>query len=184
MSKLCPNRLAWCLTQHIGEALDHHVGWVSKLAPNGLGWRYTQHNGQGLIILLGGVQAWPNGLAWCLTQHWQGLDHSVGWVSKLALMGLVGTLPNRMGKGLFILLGSVQACPNGLAWCLTQTYSARAWSFCWVDVQACPNGLAWCLLGHIGKGLDDFVGCINLAPYINIMCKGLMILLGASPSLP
>jgi hypothetical protein len=161
VSKLCPNRLAWCLTQHIGEALDHHVGWMSKLAPNGLGWRYTQHNGQGLIILLGGVQAWPKGLAWCLTQHWQGLDHSVGWVSKLALTGLVGTLPNIMGKGLIILLGSVQACPNRLTWCLTQhIWQGLDHSVGWISKLALM-GLLGAFSDIFGKGLDDFVGCIN-----------------------
>jgi hypothetical protein len=187
----CPNKLAWRFTQHNGQGLDHFVRWCRSFAltgllgalPNILGKHLSimlggcpslpltglvgalpNITGKGLIILLGGVQACPNGLAWCLTQHWHGLDRSVGWVSKLVLTGLVGTLLNILGKGLIILLGSVQACPNGLAWCLTQ---------------------------NIQQGLDHFVGWMSklalmglLGALSNILGKGLMIMLGASTSIP
>jgi hypothetical protein len=48
-----------CLTQHIGQALDHYVGRVSKLALTDLLGALPSIMGKGLIILLGGVQALP-----------------------------------------------------------------------------------------------------------------------------
>jgi hypothetical protein len=48
-----------CLTQHIGQALDHYVGRVSKLALTNLLGALPNIMGKGLIILLVGVQALP-----------------------------------------------------------------------------------------------------------------------------
>jgi hypothetical protein len=48
-----------CLTQHIGQELDHYVGRVSKLALTDLLGALPSIMGKGLIILLGGAQALP-----------------------------------------------------------------------------------------------------------------------------
>jgi hypothetical protein len=96
----CPNGLAWCLTQHIQQGLDHSVGWMSKLALMGLLGAVSNILGKGLMIMLGASTSLPS----TLHKHdVQGLDDSVGCITKLALMCLRNALPNIMGKGLIIL---------------------------------------------------------------------------------
>jgi hypothetical protein len=73
---------------------------MSKLALTGLLGALSNILGKGLMIMLGASTSLPSTLH---KHNVQGLDDSVGRITKLALICSPNALPNIMGKGLIIL---------------------------------------------------------------------------------